>query len=150
MKRDEEFKKNEMLTMKSTFWTAAGQTTQFSSSNEEALSQLRLSREQYRAWCEAMNQHNRGHNRWVDDHQEEEEKKEGKADFIDRMFDIMDTQSRALNEKNSETGKDLKDEFGILKEVDQETVQGVSMNDFKKTMMPWIRKFTELKDYYNL
>ena len=97
-----------------------------------------------------MNQHNRGHNRWVDDHQEEEEKKEGKADFIDRMFDIMDTQSRALNEKNSETGKDLKDEFGILKEVDQETVQGVSMDDFKKTMMPWIRKFTELKDYYNL
>jgi len=34
------------------------------------------------------------------------------------MFDIMDTQSRALNEKNPNTGKDLKDEFGILKEVD--------------------------------
>ena len=38
-----------------------------------------------------MNEHNKANNRWVD------ERKEDGADFIDRMYDIMNVQSRALN-----------------------------------------------------
>ena len=88
-----------------------------------------------------MNEHNRSHNRWVDEggiRQEEE-----KEDFIDRMYDIMNVQSRVLNKKNAQ-GEDEVDRFGFP--VENDKVEGVSMTDFKKTMMPWIRKFTELKD----
>ena len=86
-----------------------------------------------------MNAHNKAQGRWV---YEREEEKDDENDFIARMFNIMNTQSKALN-KLDEEGVDIV-EFGFTKE--REGCEGVSFGDFKKTMIPWLRKFCELKD----
>ena len=90
-----------------------------------------------------MNEHNKANNRWVD------ERKEDGADFIDRMYDIMNVQSRAQNKIDQQTGREILID-GIPQENDIKAQEGVSLADFKKTMMPWIRKWTELKDRDNL
>ena len=89
-----------------------------------------------------MNAHNKAHNRWVDEREENIEN-----DFIARMYKIMNTQSKALNQQTEE-GVDFVDKHGYTKE--REGCDGVSFGDFKKTMIPWLRKFCELKDNDNL
>lgn len=90
-----------------------------------------------------MNAHNKAKGRWVDDERVENEKDE---DFIDRMYRIMNTQSKALDQLN-EDGTVLR-EHGFTKA--RSGCEGVSLGDFKKTMIPWLRKFCELKDNDNL
>ena len=62
------------------------------------------------------------------------------------MYKIMNTQSKALDQLN-EDGTVLR-EHGYTKE--RSGCEGVSLGDFKKTMIPWLRKFCELKDNDNL
>ena len=138
MKRDEEFKTNETRTMKTNFWIAAGREAPL---NEAELLTLRLNAEQYRSWCVAMDNHNTQNNRWV--YVEIEKEEEPEKHFITRMYNIMNTQSKALNRLN-EDGTVFKDKFGYTKE--RSDCEGVSFGDFKKTMIPWLRKMCELKD----
>ena len=141
MKRDEEFKRNEMRVMYEKFCEAANQPM-------DQLNKIRLKKEQFAAWMQAMNRHNKQHNRWVDEPSESEESKQGdKEKFIDAMYDIMNKQSLRDNVKNHDGTDKLDDEFQQFTVIpDQESVEGVSMYDYKRVMMPWIRKFTELKD----
>jgi len=62
------------------------------------------------------------------------------------MYRIMNTQSKALNQLTDD-GNVFK-EHGFTKE--RLGCEGVSIGDFKKTMIPWLRKFCELKDNDNL
>ena len=141
MKRDEEFKRNEMRVMYENFCQAANKTM-------DQLNKIRLNKEQFAAWMQAMNRHNKQHNRWVDEPSESEESKQGdKEKFIDAIYDIMNKQSLRDNVKNADGTDKLDDEFQQFTVIpDQEKVEGVSMYDYKRVMMPWIRKFTELKD----
>ena len=141
MKRDEEFKRNEMRVMYEKFCEAANQPM-------DQLNKIRLKKEQFAAWMQAMNRHNKQHNRWVDEPSESEESKQGdKEKFIDAMYDIMNKQSLRDNVKNADGTDKLDDEFQQFTVIpDQKDVEGVSMYDYKRVMMPWIRKFTELKD----
>ena len=130
MKRDEEFKRNEMRVLYANFCEAAGVSI-------DQMATVRLQKEQFKEWFQAMNRHNKQHGRWVDE----------RTDFIDEMYKLMNKQSYAENLKNAD-GSDKKDdefqEFTVI--ADPESVEGVSMNDYKRVMMQWIRKFTEYKD----
>ena len=125
--------------MKTNFWKATGEEGQL---NEARLLELRLNKVQYRKWCMDMNAHNKAKGRWVDD-----ERVENKAeDFIDRMYKIMNTQSKALDQLNEDGTVLMEHEFT----KERSGCEGVSLGDFKKTMIPWLRKFCELKDNDNL
>ena len=141
MKRDEEFKRNEMRVMYENFCKAANKPI-------NQLDTIRLDKEQFAVWMQAMNRHNKQHNRWVDEPSESEESKHGDQEkFIDAMYDIMNKQSLRDNVKNADGTDKLDDEFQQFTVIpDQKEVEGVSMYDYKRVMMPWIRKFTELKD----
>ena len=72
-----------------------------------------------------------------------------KADFIDRMFEIHNFQSRKANEKErdedgNETSKDKK--YCNLYTKEKPDRPGVSLRDFFATIAPWQKQFTDLKD----
>lgn len=120
MKRDEEFKRNEMRVMYENFCQAANQTM-------DQLNTIRLKKEQFAAWMQAMNRHNKQHNRWVDEPSEQEESKQEEK-FIDAIYDIMNKQSLRDNVKNADGTDKLDDEFQQFTVIeDQKDVEGVSM-----------------------
>ena len=86
-------------------------------------------------------------NKWVDARDKLETDINGTSDkdFIDRMYAIHNIWSSKTIEKDAD-GNDVM-EHGYPKVIAKE---GLTMADFKSTMLPWIREFTMLKDEDNL
>lgn len=94
-----------------------------------------------------MNAYNKGLGRWVDERVGGlgyiENYENSTKDFAERMYAILNVQSRTENQVDEDGNVKLK----MSKyEVEVEWVEGVSFLDFAKIMQIWRNRFVELKN----
>jgi len=102
---------------------------------------------QFKVFNDRMNHYNKSLGRWVDERvgglPYDENYKNHAKDFAERMYAILNVQSRTEDDKDEEGN--FKVELSIFR-VEVEQFEGVSFRDFANSMIVWRNKFIELKN----